>query len=31
MVNSAKYYKNYTSKPSFVLQKIFNKNCAAIH
>ena len=31
MVNIAKDYKQYTSKPSFVSQKIFNTNFVAIH
>ena len=29
--NNSKDYKKYLSKPSFVSQKIFNKNCVAIH
>ena len=31
LVNIAKDYKQYTSKPSFVSQKIFNTNFVAIH
>ena len=31
LVNNAKDYAKYTSKPSFVSQKIFKKNLAAIH
>ena len=31
LVNNAKDYKKYVSKPSFVSQKIFSKNFAAIH
>ena len=31
LVNNANDYKKYVSKPSFVLQKIFPKNCVAIH
>ena len=31
MVNNAKDYKKYVSKPGFVSQKIFNKNLVAIH
>ena len=30
LVNNAKDYKKYTSKPSFVSQKIFNKHFVAI-
>ena len=31
LVNNAKYYKKYVNRPSFVSQKIFNKNFVAIH
>ena len=31
LVNNAKEYKKYVSKPGFVSQKIFNKNFVAIH
>ena len=31
LVSNAGDYKNYVSKPSFVSQKIFNKNFVAIH
>ena len=31
MVNNAKDYKKYVSKPSFVSQKTFNKSLVAIH
>ena len=31
LVNIAKDYKQYTSKPNFVSQKIFNTNFVAIH
>ena len=31
LVNNAKDYKKYVSRPSFVSQKIFNKNLVAIH
>ena len=31
LVNNAKDYVRYISKPSFVSQKIFNKNFVAIH
>ena len=31
LVNNAKDYKKYVSKPSFVSQKIFNKKIVAIH
>ena len=31
LVNNAEDYTKYTSKPSFVSQKIFNKNFVAIH
>ena len=31
LVNNAGDYKKYVSKPSFVLQNIFNKNLVAIH
>ena len=31
MVNNGKDYTKYTSKPSFVSQKIFNENFVAIH
>ena len=31
LVNNAKDYKTYVSKPSFVSQKIFSKNFVAIH
>ena len=31
LVNNAKDYKKYVSKPSFVSQKIFRKNFVAIH
>ena len=31
LVNNAKDYTKYRSKPSFVSQKIFKKNLAAIH
>ena len=31
LVNNAKDYTKYTSKPSFVSQKIFSKKIAAIH
>ena len=31
LVNDAKYYVRYISKPSFISQKIFNKNLVAIH
>ena len=31
LVNNAKNYKEYVSKPIFLLQKIFNKNFVAIH
>ena len=31
LVNNAGDYKKYVSKPSFVSQKIFNKNFVAIH
>ena len=31
LVNNAKDYPKYTSKPSFVSQKFFKKNLAAIH
>ena len=31
LVNNAGVYKKYVSKPSFVLQNIFNKNLVAIH
>ena len=30
LVNNAKNYKNYVSKPSFVSQKVFSKNFVAI-
>ena len=31
LVNNAKDYKKYVSKPSFISQKISNKNFVAIH
>ena len=31
LVDNAKDYKKYASKPSFVSQKIFSKNVIAIH
>ena len=31
LVNNAKNYKKYISKPSFVSQKIFSKNPVVIH
>ena len=31
LVNNARNYKNYVSKPSFVSQNIFSKNFVAIH
>ena len=31
LVNNAKDYKKYVSRPSFVSEKIFNKNLVAIH
>ena len=31
LINNAKDYKKYVSKPSFVSQKIFNENFVAIH
>ena len=31
LVNNAKDYKKYVGKPSFVSEKIFSKNFAAIH
>ena len=31
LVNNAKDYKKYVSKPNFVSQKNFNKNFVAIH
>ena len=31
LVNNTENYKTYISKPSFVSQKIFNKNFVAIH
>ena len=31
LVNNAKDYKKYVSKPSFISQKISNKNVVAIH
>ena len=31
LVNSAKDYKKYVSKPSFVSQKIFSSNFVAVH
>ena len=31
MVNNAKNYKKYVSKPSFVSQKMFSENFVAIH
>ena len=31
LVNNARDCKNYVSKPSFVLLKIFNKSFVAIH
>ena len=31
VVNNAKEYKKYISRPSFVSQKIFNKNFVVIH
>ena len=31
LVNNAKDYKKYVSRPSFVSQKIFRKNFVAIH
>ena len=31
MVNNAKNYKKYVSKPSFVSQEIFSENFVAIH
>ena len=31
LVNNAKDYKKYISRPSFVSQKFFNKNLVAIH
>ena len=31
LVNNAKDYEKYVSKPSFVLQKIFSKNFVAFH
>ena len=31
LVNNAKYYVRYISKPSFVSQKTFSKNFVAIH
>ena len=31
LVNNAKNYKKYVSKPSLVSQKIFSKNVVAIH
>ena len=31
LVNNAEDYKKYISKPSFVSQNVFSKNCVAIH
>ena len=31
LVNDAKDYKKYVTRPSFVSQKIFNKNPVTIH
>ena len=31
LINNAKDYIGYTCKPSFVSQKIFNKNFVSIH
>ena len=31
LVNNAKGYKKYVSRPSFIPQKTFNKNLVAIH
>ena len=31
LVNNAKNYKKYVSRPSFASQKIFNENLVAIH
>ena len=31
LVNNAKDYEKYVTKPSFVLQKIFSENFVAIH
>ena len=31
LVNYAKYFLKYTSRPTYIIQKNFNKNCAAIH
>ena len=31
LVNNAKGYKKYVSRPSFISQKTFNKNLVAIH
>ena len=31
LVNNARDYKKYVSKPSFVSQKIFSKNFVSIH
>ena len=31
LVNNSKVYKKYVRKPSFLSQKIFNKNFVAIH
>ena len=31
LVNNAKYYQKYVSKPSFVSQKIISENFVAIH
>ena len=31
LVNNAKDFLKYTSRPTYITHKIFNKNCAAIH
>ena len=31
LVNNAEYYKKWVSRPSFVSEKIFSKDLAAIH
>ena len=31
LVNNEKDFLKYTNRPTYVIHKIFNKNCAAIH
>ena len=31
LVNNEKEFLKYTSRPTYITYKIFNKNCAAIH